>query len=644
MIKVLDKGAVELIDHMGNDESICRSARVSYGQGTKTTSDDETLIRYMLRNRHTSPFESVIFTFYVKAPIFVIRQWHRHRTFCLGPDTTIDFVRPCDDKRYPLSIKYVADVFSKRRMQSNARKYKIDTAGIKQIDPSKEYNTTEIATMLKTRAAYVQQWCTRYKLKSSKVKTSYGFRYIITGENLINWLAESRQSAVHNKILNMRLRCLNENTKEISHTKIVDAWENPPTQLYTLTTKCGNTIEASADHLFYTSAGWLKLRDFYDVEASRLKLTDVKLCMIKPNRSTVDSFPLQFNKEQLAKERWCFIKGHENRYEISSLGRVRSHCLSKLRILKSTIMATGYPVVGLTKNGKTKPYTVHRLVAQHFIKRTRGNNTVCHIDGNKFNNVMTNLYWGSDKSNAEDRKRHGNDAYTKADFVSINDVAPSRITSSYDIQVEGPYHNFSANGFIIHNSYNEVSARYSELKDEYYVPDVERIKKQSETNKQGSGSSFDEEDQKRIVNEMTVQSEHEFKHYNKLLDQNVARELARINLPLNTYTEMYTTVNLHNLFHFLKLRLDSHAQWEIQEYAKGLLQLIEPIVPASVRAFNHYVLNSRSFSQYEWKLFTEIMDNSTRDYLKRRVEDYIDLGLLSKREGSEFLQKLIKEN
>lgn len=80
-IGVLDKGFVRLVDVMGDDQSIVRAARVSYGQGSKGDEADKKLINYLIKNRHTSPFESVTFTFHVKAPIFVFRQWHRHRTW-----------------------------------------------------------------------------------------------------------------------------------------------------------------------------------------------------------------------------------------------------------------------------------------------------------------------------------------------------------------------------------------------------------------------------------------------------------------------------------------------------------------------------------------------------------------------------------
>jgi len=78
--KVLDKGFVRLVDYYGSDKRVVQAARVSYGEGTKTVREDEQLIDYLLKNDHTSPFEQVVFTFHCKMPVFVARQWIRHRT------------------------------------------------------------------------------------------------------------------------------------------------------------------------------------------------------------------------------------------------------------------------------------------------------------------------------------------------------------------------------------------------------------------------------------------------------------------------------------------------------------------------------------------------------------------------------------
>lgn len=138
-------------------------------------------------------------------------------------------------------------------------------------------------------------------------------------------------------------------------------------------------------------------------------------------------------------------------------------------------------------------------------------------------------------------------------------------------------------------SYNEVSARYAELPEEFYVPAVEQITTQSASNKQMRTS-----DQHPLAAQwadaMRMQCESAFDAYKDMLKEGVPRELARGVLPLNTYTRMFATVDLHNLFHFLSLRLHSHAQYEIRLYAEALLQLIEPICPVAVAAFKEHRL------------------------------------------------------
>jgi thymidylate synthase (FAD) len=133
-------------------------------------------------------------------------------------------------------------------------------------------------------------------------------------------------------------------------------------------------------------------------------------------------------------------------------------------------------------------------------------------------------------------------------------------------------------------SYNEVSARYTPLPAEYYVPDVNQITAQSKSNKQ---MRTDEVlgNAEILQNVMRRMGREAHDTYNQMIEAGCPRELARTILPLSTYTRMFATVDLHNLFHFLRLRLHEHAQYEIRVYAAALLELIEPIVPVSVAAF-----------------------------------------------------------
>jgi len=136
-------------------------------------------------------------------------------------------------------------------------------------------------------------------------------------------------------------------------------------------------------------------------------------------------------------------------------------------------------------------------------------------------------------------------------------------------------------------SYNEQSARYTVLPETFYIPELDKIALQSTNNKQGRGDSedFDLDIRKDIQEKLTSHSKQSFKTYNELLETGLAKELARSILPVNTYTKMCVTVNLLNLLKFLTLRCDSHAQYEIRVYAEAILELIRPIVPVTVAAW-----------------------------------------------------------
>lgn len=138
------------------------------------------------------------------------------------------------------------------------------------------------------------------------------------------------------------------------------------------------------------------------------------------------------------------------------------------------------------------------------------------------------------------------------------------------------------------SSANEVSGRYSVMKDEFYIPDVEDLRKQSTTNKQGGEEVFDKETSQEFVDKIDLNCKDAYSLYLQMLDVGISREQARMVLPLNLYTEFYWKQNLHNLLHLLSLRADAHAQKEIRVYADAILELITPLVPWTIEAWNDY--------------------------------------------------------
>ena len=134
-------------------------------------------------------------------------------------------------------------------------------------------------------------------------------------------------------------------------------------------------------------------------------------------------------------------------------------------------------------------------------------------------------------------------------------------------------------------SINEMSARYSVVPREYYVPDV--LRGQATVNHQGSEGVSEAN-----VSDMKGQLEKSFEVYDTLLEDGCCREQARGTLPQSTYTEFYWKINLHNLMHYLQLRMDAHAQQEIRAYADAIFRLVEPLVPLTMQAFKDFRVNA----------------------------------------------------
>lgn len=191
-----------------------------------------------------------------------------------------------------------------------------------------------------------------------------------------------------------------------------------------------------------------------------------------------------------------------------------------------------------------------------------------------------------------------------ADKALINYLLAHRHTTPFEM-CEIKFHIklpiFVARQWIRHRtaSVNEYSARYSIMEDEFYIPSAQQLAAQSKINHQGRDESrhLNAEEQKRVLQILKEDAKKSYDHYLEMINQNVdgtpidpekdglARELARMNLPLNCYTQWYWKIDMHNLLHFLKLRADSHAQYEIRVYAEIMLDLVKKWVPHCYEAF-----------------------------------------------------------
>lgn len=198
---------------------------------------------------------------------------------------------------------------------------------------------------------------------------------------------------------------------------------------------------------------------------------------------------------------------------------------------------------------------------------------------------------------------------------------------------------FVARQWIRHRtaSVNEYSGRYSVMKEEFYIPEAKDIRFQSTVNKQGRAEEeVPEELKQRFIDFLRKTHTVSYEEYQRLIDEGLARELVRIGLPLSLYTEWYWKIDLRNLFHFLWLRLDPHAQLEIRQYAIVMAKIVKTVCPIAYEAFVDYSLDAVSFSGPELKVLSENLSD-----LPLTKEELVKRGL-SKREADEFLEKLKK--
>ncbi|MSR70318.1 MAG: FAD-dependent thymidylate synthase [Phycisphaerales bacterium] len=159
---------------------------------------------------------------------------------------------------------------------------------------------------------------------------------------------------------------------------------------------------------------------------------------------------------------------------------------------------------------------------------------------------------------------------------------------------------FVARQWIRHRTanVNEYSARYSIVPDRFYRPSVEAVRAQSTSNRQGGDGLVDAGTAEEFL-QLLDRAEGLYKDYLGLTEKGVAREMARAALPVSVYTEWYWKCDLHNLFHFLSLRMDPHAQYEIRVFAEAMYELMKPIVPISCEAFEDYRLGAMHLTRLE---------------------------------------------
>jgi flavin-dependent thymidylate synthase len=531
---ILDHGFIRVVDYMGTDTSIVQAARVSYGDGTKTTSDDQALIRYLMKHRHTTPFE------------MCLDGSTRIQTFtCIGATV----------KHY--TIKQISEAFEKGGKDSS--------------------------------------W----------VKLLY-------------------------------IRTVDPDTGMVLRTKIKKAWKTGIKQTYRVTVgKFSRQIIVTGNHPFLCADG--KYRPVDDLSVG-------DKVMLNGTPATPEAIKNQVIK--LRKEG----KRLEEISEITSLAvSTISNFVRDVGLGKGFVSRrTGF--IRVARDSLSDPrYIARSLVPEGPCSVCHENGTdVHHIDENPWNNDLDNLIRLCSKHHRHMHTYGLLKQMIEGEITAIELVGDREV---FDLEVESDYHNFVAEGFVVHNceikfhlkmpifvarqwirhrtfTINEYSARYSVVPEEYYVPEVVDICVQSSVNKQGRAEPLGHEDAQAFRNKVNKSAKESYFEYEAAIADGVARELARIGLPLNFYTEFYWKGDLHNLFHFLSLRCDHHAQYEIRVYANQILEIVRGWVPFAAKAFEDYRMNAVTLSAAEVSVLKAMLK-----------DEELDFSGMSKRESSEFREK-----
>jgi len=370
----------------------------------------------------------------------------------------------------------------------------------------------------------------------------------------------------------------NEETECVEPTRITNIYRNGLRHVFHFSFEGGCSITATKDHLVLTPSGW---RTFGD-----LKSGDPVYVSGAFGRRVVPTQPV-ISRDEALMEQWLPVKDYEW-YEVSNLGRVRSWAPRKHRgVLKYPASArlkkqseSDYLYVSLSKadGSGSKRFNVHTLVLQAF-KGEKPEGQVCrHLNGNHYDNRLSNLEWGTEAANAADRAEHDvirRSRLRAAAFIGLEDRG---MQETFDLEVEGPFHNFIANNIVVHNSWDVQSGRYTgqrivkvvnsiqsldlsnqehrdQLEDVFYLRPVGEHR-----DRQGKRYTYTEEQREADLEECFRAANK----YAEKLELGYSEEHARGMLPFDTRQHFVVSFNCRSLMHFLDLRAKADAQQEIR--------------------------------------------------------------------------------
>jgi thymidylate synthase ThyX len=478
-IRVLDHGFVRLDDAMASDLSVVNAARVSFARRREEVDEaDAGLIRFLMRDRHGTPFEHNAFRFHVRCPIFVAREWFRHRVGCLTGDAVVTFV-DTNGHANPKLRKTMDELWSMWNVGERDG-HALEAAERREIDRLIRAGRSE-------RAVARELGIGRRAVRSHRAGAT-GFRDA-------RW-----------RLRRMRLRVLDEATGEfeVGHMRsVIDKGVQP---VYRVTLADGKELTLTENHRVLTSNGWQRMGEAVGLTGDGANATMSRRCALMINGAVAHRDHRKIHRTSVSE--LDFAKRHGGQ-----IGFARDVEVSSRRGFKLTAHA-----------------------------------------------------------------------------VEVASISYVGLRQTYDLEVEGPWHNFVANGIVVHNSFNEFSMRYAKATDDFYIPELEDVR--SQVGKPGAYTfeTVDPELAAQTREDMRAIYEAAFATYERLVEQGVAREVARAVLPVGAYTEFYWTINARSLMNFVSLRAAETAQREIRRYAEAVELFLEQRMPITHAAF---VANNR---------------------------------------------------
>ncbi|MFG2683685.1 FAD-dependent thymidylate synthase [Streptomyces sp. NPDC048392] len=524
---------VELVKSSATDSDVLFAARVSTaGEQSldelhKDPERSKGLINYLMRDRHGSPFEHNSMTFFVSAPIFVFREFMRHRVgWCIAGDTEITLESEAGNLR----------------RRTIAELYKLWHTGVEDRLPHSAGGVTWHGRagrwMAQVRRGETNHYLGLYENREAAESAVAEFRELHPSTRL-RGLESVRRDHV---------RCYDEETMLARRARIVDVIQSGVKRLIRITTASGKVLRCTVDHAVFTPEGWCKAGELVVGDAVMAAGTAPRPseALVPPSlRRGIGVWTAMRRRELIKEVDTCHLCGQDFPRDQLALDHVVPVARDLTQALDEKNLAPACePCHAVKSAGEQAP-------------ARRGGGTAQAV---------------------RDR------------VVGIEDDGEEM---TYDLSVEGPWHNFLANGIVVHNSYNEESGRYRELQPVFYAPDESRkLVQQGRPGKYVfvEGSTEQYELVSRSMEDSYLQA---YQRYQEMLAAGVAREVARAVLPVGLYSSMYATCNARSLMHFLGLRtqhelakVPSFPQREIEMVGEKMEAEWARLMPLTHAAFN----------------------------------------------------------